>query len=161
MRAHPTARSKLLGIYIQFKGLVWAVMGLVGFIAGTRSPDFWDGSPMRLFAYYLLVFAVPGILIWTCGVLVRYRRSLGWYLGVAYFAALIIGKTGGGVAEIPAQAWYWVSQRVSQGYIPWLQAFGILAAAAFAADIAALLAFVSPRGRDCWHIGKPNRDARG
>jgi len=76
MSTHATARSKILGIYIQFKGIEWALMGLVLYLSAVAAPGFWEGSNLRLFAYYLLVFAAPGALIWVAGVLMRYRHRL-------------------------------------------------------------------------------------
>ncbi len=160
MSTHATARSKVLGIYIQFKGIEWALMGLVLYLSAVVAPGFWEGSNLRLFAYYLLVFAAPGALIWVVGVLVRYRHSLGWFFGVAYLLATVLGKVLGGVAEIPVEAWYWVSQRVPTEYLTGIKIFGFLAAVVFATDMAALLALLSPRGRDCWGIGKRNPEAR-
>jgi len=160
MSTHATARSKILGIYIQFKGIEWALMGLVLYLSAVAAPGFWEGSNLRLFAYYLLVFAAPGALIWVAGVLMRYRHRLGWYLGVGYLLATVLGKVLGGVAEIPVEAWYWVSQRVPTEYLMGIKIFGFLAAVVFATDLAALLALLSPRGRDCWGIGERNPEAR-
>jgi hypothetical protein len=155
MSLHSTSRSRNVARYIKFKGAVWALMGLGAYAAAIRKPDLVDGSSLRLFAYYLLLFAVPGILIWTVGVLVRFRRPLGWYLGVAYLSAVIVGKVVGGVAEVPIRAWSWATQQVPVEYIPAVGIFGILAAAVFAFDLAALFAFLSSRGRECWGIGTP------
>jgi len=148
----------MIGGYLGFKGLVWALMGLGIYIAAVWSPMLVEESPLRLFAYYLLVFAAPGILIWTVGVLVRYRNRMGWYLGVAYFTADIVGKVVGGLAEVPVNAWYWVTNQVPENYLPAFQVFGILAAAVFAVDLACLMALMSPRGRECWGIGEPHPD---
>jgi hypothetical protein len=161
MSPHSTQRSRNVARYIKFKGAVWAIMGLGVYVAAVRKPDLVDGSSLRLFAYYLLLFAVPGILIWTVGVLVRFRRRLGWYLGVAYLSAVVFGKVAGGVAEVPIQAWYWATRQVPEEYLPAVGVFGVLAAAVFAFDLAALAFFLSPRGRDCWGIGTPNPDSRG
>ncbi len=160
MGLHSTQRSRVLARYIKFKGAVWALMGLAVYAAAVRKPDLVDGSSLRLFAYYLLLFAVPGILIWTVGVLVRFRTRTGWYLGVAYLTAVIAGKVLGGVAEVPFRAWDWATRQVPQEYIPAVGVFGVLAAAVFAVDIAAVMAFISPKGRDCWGIGAPNPESR-
>lgn len=149
-----------MGIYIQFKGIEWALMGLAVYLSAVSTPGLWEGSALRLFAYYLLVFAAPGALIWVAGVLVRYRHRFGWYLGVGYLLATVVGKVAGGVAEVPVEAWFWASKRVPTEYLTGLKVFGILAAMIFATDLAGLLAFLSPRGRDCWGIGKPNPEAR-
>jgi len=142
-----------MGIYIQFKGIEWALMGLAVFLSAVCTPGLWEGSALRLFAYYLLVFAAPGALIWVAGVLVRYRRPLGWYLGAGYLFATVLGKVAGGVAEVPVEAWFWASRRVPTQYLMSLKVFGIFAAVIFATDLAALMAFLSPRGRDCWGVG--------
>jgi hypothetical protein len=160
MGLHSTQRSRNVARYIKFKGAAWTLMGLGVYAAAIRKPDLVDGSSLRLFAYYLLVFAVPGILIWTVGVLVRFRQRLGWYLGVAYISAVIIGKVLGGVAEVPIQAWYWVTRQVPEQYIPAVGIFGVLAAAVFAFDLAVLAAFLSPKGRDCWGMGARTPDTR-
>lgn len=143
-----------MGLYIQFKGIEWAVMGLAVYLSAVTRPGLWEGSALRLFAFYLLAFAVPGTLIWVAGVLVRYRRPLGWYLGVGYLFATVMGKVAGGVAEVPVEAWFWASRRVPTQYLPGLKVFGFLAVVIFATDLVALLALLSPRGRDCWGIGR-------
>jgi hypothetical protein len=153
MSAHVTSRSKLLGFYIQFKGVVWAVLGFALWWVAPGAPELGGESSLRLFAYYLMVFAVPGVLLWTVGVLVRYRHSTGWYLGVIYLIGLVVFKVGGGIAELPVEAWYWASRRVPPEFLTGLKVFGFLAAVIFATDLASLLSFLSPRGRECWGIG--------
>ncbi len=160
MVARPTSRSKLLGAYLQFKGIEWAVLGFVVWWAALDLPELWKQSSLRLFAYYLLVFAVPGVLLWTLGVVVKYRHRMGWYGAVAYLASVMTGKIGGGIAELPVGAWQWASHQTAPGYLTGFKIFGLLSAVIFAMDLAALLAFLSPRGRDCYGIGQPNPEAR-
>jgi len=161
MNAHPTSRSSILGYYIQYKGVAWGIIGFAVWWAALGTPELWAASGLRLFAYYLLVFAVPGVLMWTMGVLVKYRHPLGWYGSVVYLVGVVIFKVGGGVADLPVEAWRWVSQTVPPEYLTGLKIFGFLAVVVLATDVAALLAFLSPKGRDCFSVGKKNPDARG
>ena len=95
MHTHPTRRSSVLGLYLKAKGLGWAAIGLVLWWAAMRAPETWEESSLRLFAYFLLVFATPGVLLWTLGAMVKFRQELGWYGAVLYLVGLLAFKVAG------------------------------------------------------------------
>ena len=152
MRSHPTGRSRVLGLYLKAKAVAWAAIGLVLWWAAMRAPETWEESSLRLFAYFLLVFATPGVLIWTLGVLVKHRQRRGWLAAVAYLSVLVALKVAGGMADLPEQVWYWASRRFAPAYLTGLKAFGVASAVVLAADLAALLAFFSRKGRECFGV---------
>lgn len=158
MTVHPTSRSRILGAYLKFKGITWTLMGLPLWWAGQRSPELGSESNARLFAYYILVFAVPGLLLWLVGLVVRIRHPAGWYLAVLYLLANVIFKTEGGFFQLPAEAWQYVSHRLPPDYLAGVKVFGFLAAVVFAMDASALLAFLSPRGRACFSVRRRGTD---
>ncbi len=152
MKVHPTSRSRILGAYVGFKGISWALMGLPIWWAALRTRELETEQPARLFAYYILLFVVPGLLLWVVGRVVRVRHPVGWYLAVIYLLANVVVKTEGGFYQLPAEAWQYVSHRVPPDYLMGVKIFGILAAVVFAMAASALLAFLSPRGRECFNV---------
>ena len=145
MSAHATARSKVLGIYIQFKGIEWALMGLVAVPVcrgGARSL----GRDRTCGFLPTTCWSSPrlGILIWVVGVLVRYRRP-----------PRVVLRRG-----LPSSRRFWARCWEEWPRFPWrpgsgspagateyltgIKVFGILAAVVFAMDMAALLASSSP-----------------
>lgn len=158
LQKKPTPRSRLLGLYIQAKSLCWITVGVAlawGFgVAG----DMGSGDGFRAFAYFLIIFLVPGILLWVLGVIVRVRIRAAWWFAVTYFVVVVITKAGAGSTDLPWQAWSWVSTRLPTFYIRGFQAFAVFSTAVLAADVAALASFISPQGRACFGVGKASRD---
>ena len=74
----PTPRSRALGAYFQFKGLEWCTGGGLLLLAALRTGHFGTSGPLRLVAYFLLLFAVPSVLLFTLGIVVRMRHPAGW-----------------------------------------------------------------------------------
>lgn len=154
MRSRPSARSLVLGGYIQFKGAEWLLVGLLIWWGASRTGNLPEAPPLRILAYYLIAFAVPGVLLLTIGYAARYRSSTAWYLAVAYLLSLVAFKAVGGVAELPLEAWLWVSRRVPGDYLLGVKLFGLASAIVGAADLIALVGFISHKGRECFGIGK-------
>lgn len=158
LQKKPTPRSRFLGLYLQAKALCWITVGIAlawGFgVAG----EMGSGDGIRAFAYFLIIFLVPGILVWVLGVVVRVRMGIAWWFAVAYLVAVAIAKAGAGSTDLPWQAWSWVSTRLPTFYIRGFQAFAVFSTAVLAADIAALASFISPQGRACFGVGRASRD---
>ena len=154
MRSRPSARSLVLGGYIQFKGAEWILVGLLIWWGASRTGNLPDAPALRILAYYLIAFAVPGVLLLTIGYAARYRSSTAWFLAVIYLLGLVIFKAAGGVAELPLEAWLWVSRRVPGDYLPGVKLFGLASAIVGAADLVTLMAFLSRRGRECFGISR-------
>jgi hypothetical protein len=154
MRSKPSLRSLVLGGYIQFKGAEWIFVGMLIWWAASRTGNLPEVPALRVLAFYLIGFAVPGVLLLTIGYAARYRSRAAWYLSVAYLLSLVIFKAAGGVAELPLEAWLWVSRRVPGDYLLGVKLFGLASATVGAADLVALMAFLSTRGRECFGIGR-------
>ena len=152
MSTHSTARSRSLGNYFRFKGILWAGEGLLLFLTTLETHELGEVSTLRLFAFYLLLFAAPGVLLLTLGSLVRLRLPVAWWFAMAYLSALIVVKTSLGFTQEPVEVWYSLARRVPPHYLVGLQAFGILSAVVYALDITAFVAFLSPRGRECFGV---------
>ncbi|MGA9751227.1 MAG: hypothetical protein WBS54_05535 [Acidobacteriota bacterium] len=152
MSAHSTARSRSLGNYFRFKGILWAGEGLLLFLATLETHEMGEVSTLRLFAFYLLLFAAPGVLLVTLGSLVRLRLPVGWWLSMAYLSVLIVVKTSLGFTQEPVDVWFSLARRVPPHYLVGLQVFGIASAVIYALDIAAFVAFLSPKGRECYGV---------
>ncbi len=152
MSAHSTARSRSLGNYFRFKGILWAGEGLLLFLATLETHEMGEGSILRLFAFYLLLFAAPGVLLITLGSLVRLRLPVGWWLAMAYLSVLIVVKTSLGLTQEPVDVWFSLAKRVPPHYLIGMQAFGIASAVIYALDITAFVAFLSPKGRECYGV---------
>ncbi|MEW5764258.1 MAG: hypothetical protein ACOYXN_02995 [Acidobacteriota bacterium] len=149
----PTTRSRALGAYFQFKGLEWCAGGALLLLAALRTGHFGASSPVRLVAYFLLLFAVPAVLLFTLGIVVRMRHPAGWWCGVAYSAAVVVSKSAVGISQVPFRMWYSFSDRLPPATLLGLKVFNVITALVLALDLAALLALLSIKGRDCFHIG--------
>ncbi len=160
MQPHSTGRSRVLGAYFRLKGVLWALAGGILWWTAWGSPELSGVDEARVFAIFLLAFAVPGVLLGVLGTLVRYRSTLGWWLGIVYLAVILSAKTTLGLTDVLTELWRWGARAVPPEHILGLQTIGILSAAVFAMDVAALVALVSPRGRDCYGIGAKNPAAR-
>lgn len=153
----PTQRSRLLGLYLQFKALCWFSLGIAlawGFVVagdlGTR-----DG--IRAFAYFTVAFLVPGLLLWILGIAVKVRHRTCWWFAMAYFVAIVVAKATVGATDLPWESWSWVSVRLPPFYLRGFELFAVFMTAVMAADVAALASFVSPQGRACFGVGKIHR----
>jgi len=160
MQPHSTGRSRMLGTYFRLKGVLWMVVGCILWWAAWGAPELSGVDEARIFAVFLLVFAVPAVLLWVLGALVKYRSSFGWWLGMTYLAFTLFSKIALGLVRVPAILWQEASHIVPPEHLLGLQAIGALSAAIFAMDVAALVILISPRGRDTWGIGRPNPEAR-
>jgi hypothetical protein len=149
---HSTRLTRYLGLYFYFKGVGWAVVGLVLWFFALQSGQFETDSPFRLFAYYLLLFAVPGVLLWVLGVLVRFRRPMAWWLGTGYLSLTLFGKTTVGLVNVPAEIWHSLSHRLPPAYFGTATALGLGATVVYALDIGVFVVFLSPICRECFGI---------
>ncbi len=156
----PTTRSKVLGWYFRFKAVTWAAAGIVLLYAALTGGSLDDAGPMRLIAFFTLMFAVPSVLLWTLGILIKMRLPIAWWIGLIYAAAVVGAKTVLGTGELPGQAWYWLSSHVPPTHLVSLRILAVAAILVYAMDVAVFVALLSPRGRDCFDIGKPNPSAR-
>jgi|YelNatPaOPRAMG01_1025707.scaffolds.fasta_scaffold08137_3 hypothetical protein len=152
MAVQPTVRSRSLGNYFRFKGILWAGEGLLLFLATLETHEMGEVSTLRLFAFYLLLFAAPGVLLVTLGSLVRMRLPVAWWLAMVYLSALIAIKTSLGFSQGAVDLWYSLAKQVPPHYLLDLQVFGIVSAVIYALDIAAFVAFLSPKGRECYGV---------
>lgn len=153
MALEATRRSRYLGYYFAFKGGEWFLGGLLLFLAAAETGPLGEMTTPRLFAAFLALFAAPAVLVATLGLLVRMRQKAGWYLGVAYTALVVLSKTALGIGQGPLRLWYRLSEALPPAYVTGFRAFGLFSAVVLAVDFSALLAFLSPRGRDCFRIG--------
>jgi len=149
----PTRRSRYLGYYFAFKGCEWFAGGLLLFLAAAEMGPRGEMTAPRLFAAFLALFAAPAVLLATLGLLVRMRHPAGWYLGVAYTSLVVLSKTALGIGEGPLRLWYRVAEVLPPAHVLGFRTFGLFTAVVLAVDFAALLALLSPRGRDCYRIG--------
>lgn len=148
MQSHSTPMSRILGLYFHFKGVEWAVVGLFLLHAAISTGEIDSDSPVRLFAYFLLIFAAPGILLWILGTIVRLRRPIGWWLGTGYLTLVLFMKTSLGFINVPAEVWHWASSRLPPSYYGTAAIVGVLAAVVFATDVATFVVIISPRCRE-------------
>lgn len=149
----PTRRSRYLGYYFAFKGGEWFLGGLLLFLAAAASGPYGEMTAPRLFAAFLALFAAPAVLLATLGILVRMRNPAGWYLGVLYTAMVVVSKTALGIGEGPLRLWYGIAEALPPAHVFSLRAFGLFTAVVLAVDFSALLALLSPKGRDCFRVG--------
>jgi hypothetical protein len=154
MEGEATRRSTVIGAYFKFKGASWLLLGSLLWAGADASGGISNTSPMRLFAVFVLVFAVPGILLWMLGIIVKMRYRVSWFLGMAYMSLVLIAKTSLGFVNAPLEAWYVTSNNLPPEYMTRLIALGIFSAAVFALDVATFVVMLSPRGRACFRIGK-------
>ena len=160
MQPHSTSRSRTLGAYFRLKGVLWIVVGFILWWAAWGAPELSGVDEARVFAIFLLVFAAPAVLFWVLGTLVRFRSSLGWWLGTAYVAGALFAKVALGLVNVPAILWRSAAHIVPPAHALGLKAVGFVSVLVFALDVAALVILISPRGRDCWGIGRRNPAAR-
>jgi hypothetical protein len=146
-RAHSTSLSRTLGFYFHLKAVGWAAVGLLLWFFALDTGQFGTDSPLILFAYYLILFAVPGVLLWVLGILVRFRKPMGWWIGTAYLGLVLFAKTSVGLVNMPAEVWHWLSQRLPPAYFGRATALGLFAAVAYALDVAAFVVLIAPKGR--------------
>jgi hypothetical protein len=153
----PTQRSRLLGLYIQAKAACWIAIGIALFWGFMVAGEMTIRDGFQAFAYFLLLFLVPGVLLWVLGVTVRLRFPTSWWFAVGYLVCILVAKAIIGTTELPEEAWFWVSNRLPNFYLLGLRAFAVLTTAVLAADVAALAAFISLPGRACYGVGKIDR----
>jgi hypothetical protein len=151
--AEPTLRSRALGAYFQFKGLEWCAGGALLLLAALRAGGFGGSHPMRLVAFFLILFAAPAVLLVTLGFVVRMRHPAGWWIGTIYAAAVVLSKSAVGISQVPFRMWYSLSDRLPPATLLGLKVFHVITALVLALDVAALLALLSIKGRDCFRIG--------
>jgi hypothetical protein len=156
----PTARSRALGGYFKFKGLTWAVVGATLLYAALSGGTLEDAGPLRLSAFFLLMFAVPSVLLWTLGTVVKIRHPAGWWIGLVYVSSIVAAKTILGTGELPGQSWYWLSHHLPPTHLLGMKILAIFSVLVYALDIVVLVALLSARGRDCFDVGTPNPSAR-
>ena len=153
----PSQRSRLLGFYLQAKALCWVALGVAlvwGFIV---AGDLGARDGVRAFAYFLLAFLVPGLLLWVLGIAVKVRHRTCWWFAMGYLVTVVVAKGLVGATDLPWEAWSWVSSRLPPFYLKGFELFGVLSTAVLAADVAALASFVSPQGRASFGVGKVHR----
>ena len=149
-------RSDLLGAYFQLKAALWAVLGLAvgwGFVV---AGEMGVRDAIRSAAYYILLFLVPGILLWVLGIAVRARHPTAWWFGMIYLVAILLLKVSLGGTDMPLRVWSWTSSRLPTFYVGGLAFFGLFSTLVLAMDAAALASFVSADGRACFSIGNPS-----
>lgn len=146
-RAHSTSLSRALGLYFHLKGVGWAAVGLLLWFFALKTGQFGADNPLVLFAYYLILFAVPGVLLWVLGILVRFRSPTGWWLGISYLGFVLFAKTSVGLVNMPAEAWHWLSRRLPPSYFGTATAVGFASALVYALDLAAFVVLIAPKGR--------------
>lgn len=146
-RAHSTPLSRTLGFYFHLKAVGWAAAGLLLWFFALESGQFGTDSPLTLFAYYLLLFAAPGVLLWVLGIVVRFRRPVGWWIGTAYLGLILFAKTTVGLVNVPAEAWHRLSRRLPPDYFGTATAVGLFSALVYALDVAAFVVLIAPKGR--------------
>ncbi len=156
----PTTRSKVLGWYFRFKAAAWAAAGLILLYAALTGGTLDDTGPLRLVAFFTLMFAVPAVLLWTLGILIKMRQPIGWWIGLIYAAAVVGAKTILGTGELPGRAWYWLSNHVPPTHLLSIRILAGLEILVYAMDVAVLVALLSARGRDCFDIGEPDPSVR-
>ena len=153
-------RADIIGRYLQFKAVVWCAVGIAyewGFYAAGVS-GWRDG--FRSFAFYLLLFGTPSVLLWVLGMVTRLRHPLAWWFGVGYLLACLVGKTTFGTAGLPVAMWQWTSDRLPPFYLRGFAAFTLFSTLILAADIVALISLLSPLGRECFGIGSAEDGCR-
>lgn len=156
----PTQRSRALGWYFKFKGLTWAFVGALLLYTALAGGTLEDAGPLRLSAFFILLFAVPSVLLWTLGIVVKIRHPFGWWIGVLYVSAIVAAKTVLGIGELPGRTWYWLSNHVPPTHLLGIKVLAVGAVLVYALDVAVLVALLSARGRDCYDIGEPNPSVR-
>jgi hypothetical protein len=149
---HSTPMTRYLGLYFNFKSVSWAASGLALWIFALGSGELESDSPVRLFAYYLLIFAIPGVLLWVLGELVRYRRPMAWWLGTGYLALTLFAKTTLGLVNVPAELWHTLSNRLPPSRFAAATALGMGATVVYALDVAVFVMFISPKCRECFGV---------
>lgn len=153
----PTPRTRLLGLYFQVKAACWFAIGIAlawGFVV---AGELGTHDSFLAMSYFLLLFAVPAILLWILGISIRIRISWAWWFAVGYLVAILIGKALLGTTDLPWEAWSWVSTRLPSFYIRGFQAFAIFSTAVLAADVAALASLISLPARASFGIGNVDR----
>jgi hypothetical protein len=160
MQPHATSRSTVISYYFKFKAVTWLLVGAGLWWASTTSPEMGVQLTVRLFAFFLLLFAVPALLLWILSTPVKYRSPFGWWFGLAYLILIVTTKMSLGFSEAPADLWQRLAHQPSKPFLAGIAAIGLLSVVVFALDLAALVAFLSPKGRDCWGVGKRNPQAR-
>ena len=153
----PTQRSRLLGLYLQAKAACWITVGVALFWGFMVAKELSARDGFQAFAYFLLLFLVPGVLLWVLGVTVKLRFPTSWWFAVGYLVSILVAKAIVGSTDLPWEAWSWVSTRLPTFYLKGFQAFAVFNTAILAADVAALAAFISLPGRACYQIGKIDR----
>jgi hypothetical protein len=150
----PTPRSRLLGFYIKAKAATWFMIGIAtiwGFFVAKE-------VEVRDVAYFILLFAVPAILLWILGVAVTARVSASWWFAVGYLATVLLAKAILGSTDLPSEVWYWAKSRnLPSFYLNGLMAFAVFSTAVLAADVAALASFISLPCRAAYGVGKVDR----
>jgi len=151
----------IIGGYIRFKALAWAILGLAigwGFV---RAEEMGWRDPLRYLSYYIIVFVVPAVLLWVLGVAVHMGYTSAWWFGIAYFASALIAKTLFGHTEMPTTMWTWVTERLPLFYLRGFYIFHIFTTLIMAVDAVALVALMSRQGRLYFGVRKPRPEDTG
>ena len=160
MLPHATSRSTVISYYFKLKAVTWLLVGVGLWWASTTSPELGVKLTIRLFAFFVIVFVVPSLLIWILAIPVKYRSPFGWWFGLIYLLLIVTTKMSLGLSEAPADLWQRLVHQPSKPFLAGAAVVGLLSVIAFALDLSALVAFLSPKGRDCWGIGRRNPHAR-